>query len=414
MIDDAVLPAAAHLTGADADGVLRAAVAASGAELVSCRPVHVQYRPGSDLIVRYAGTVRGADGSTSEDTLLAGVTRHGPHPGTVPVEATTASGGTLSAGVWRWPFDPVLADLGQIVTPARAEHALRAHVRGPLSITVVVYRPAERVVVRVVDADGLELYVKLVAPTAVSALVERHARLADVGLPIPEIVATGASWIAMRAIHGPTLRDVIKGMAPSSERLPGPEAIVDVCERIANADLADARPVRPRLLDAAAHARMLATVLHAEHDRLGALAERFDRIALAATSRDRRVIHGDLHEGQMIVSNGSIVGLLDIDDAGPGDPVDDMATLLGHLRYRMISSGRHGIDRPGVDLTGYADGLRRSFVDAVDGDALDAATAGVLVGLATGPFRVQQRGWESAVTRVLDEVDRTLSQACRR
>lgn len=404
MIDDPVLPAAAHLTGPHAGDVVGAAVAATGSELVDCRPVQVQYRPGSDLVVRYKATVRREDGSSTAETLLAGCTKDGPHPGTVPVEAVTDTGDTLVAGVWRWPFDPVLADLDRMVTPAHAAEVLDGLVRGPVAIDVVVYRPVERVVARVTDADGRQLYVKLVAPGAVAPLAERHRRLADAGLPVPEIVAAGDSWIAMTALAGPTLRDVVKRDAlPGMHELPTAASLLAIRSAVAASGLDHMRPVRPRVLDAAAHARMLATVLPQEHARLLHLADRFDIEAVAASERSGAVVHGDLHEGQLIVDGDRVVGLLDVDDAGPGDPVDDLATLLGHLTFRSL-----GNDRNGAPLRAYASSLRSEFAPEIDPGALDTAVAGVLVGLATGPFRIQQPAWQDAVGRVLDEAESIL------
>ncbi len=400
MIDDPALAAAAHLTGPYAADVLAAGVDATGAELVDSRVADVQYRPESDLVVRYAATVRRPDGALVADTLLAGVTRRGVFPGTLPVEAITESSDPIVAGLWRWPFDPVLVDLGQIVTPARVEQALRGIVSGPLHVEVVVYRPCERVVVRVTEPSGRQVYVKLVAPHTVEGLVTRHERLTEVGLPVPQVLAAGDSWIAMSALTGPTLRDVIKSGPLSlsvGRAAPGGDAIAELCAALGEADLGHLPAVRPRLLDASAHAAMLATVLPEQASRLTDLAERFADEANAAADRCGAIVHGDLHEGQLIVREGTIIGLLDIDDVGPGDPVDDMATVLAHLAYRSINAAT-----PRHDLDDYADELRDAFSTRVDSVALDTAAAGVLVGLATGPFRAQRSGWQAAVTDVID------------
>ncbi|MFP5489608.1 MAG: hypothetical protein ACLGHQ_15055, partial [Acidimicrobiia bacterium] len=116
IIEDAFLPAAAHLSGPLAADVLAPVLAAAGDELISCRVAHVQYRPQSDLVVRYRCDVR-RSGATVQDTVLAATTVAGPYAGTVPVEAETPDGATLSVGVWRWPFDPIVSDLTAMVTP---------------------------------------------------------------------------------------------------------------------------------------------------------------------------------------------------------------------------------------------------------------------------------------------------------
>ncbi len=400
MIDDPALAAAVHLTGPHAADVLAAGVEATGAVLVDSRVADVQYRPESDLVVRYAATVRRPDGALVADTLLAGVTRQGVFPGTLPVEAITESSEPVVAGLWRWPFDPVLADLGRIVTPARAEEALQGIVSGPLRVEVVVYRPCERVVVRVTEPSGRQVYVKLVAPHAVEGVVTRHERLAAAGIPVPQVLAVGDSWIAMSALIGPTLRDVIKSgpLSLSVDRTaPAGAEITAMCAALGAADLGHLPSVRPRLLDASAHAAMLARVIPEQANRFSELAERFADEANAVADRCGAVVHGDLHEGQLVVHQGRIVGLLDIDDAGPGDPVDDMATLLAHLAYRSVSALT-----PRTDLDEYAGELRDAFSTRVDPVALDTATAGVLVGLATGPFRAQRADWQASVINVID------------
>ena len=88
LVDDAVLPAAAHLTGPDARHVLRAALDAAGGRLERARPCHLQYRPGHDVVVRFDGRVRWAAADAVAETLLAATTRRGPPAGTLPVEAT--------------------------------------------------------------------------------------------------------------------------------------------------------------------------------------------------------------------------------------------------------------------------------------------------------------------------------------
>jgi Phosphotransferase enzyme family len=412
VIDDPVLPAATHLSGPHAADVLAAAIDATGATLLDCRTVNVQYRPETDLVVRYVATVRRPDGSVATETLLAGATREGAHPGTLPVECETDAGESIVAGVWRWPFDPILLDLERLVTPAHAAEVLAGVAVGPLSIEVVVYRPCERVVARAVDRLGQELYLKVVAPAAVPALLARHGALAAAGLPCPEVVASGPSWIAMSALRGPTLRELMK--RPGVERRdaaawPVGRHFVELCDRIAGVDLGHMPPVRRRLVDASLHAAMLAGVFGAERGRLADLSARFDAEASATVDRCGVVVHGDLHEGQLVVHDGEVTGVLDVDDAGPGDPLDDRATLLGHLRFRAITSASRG-----TEIDAYQREVRRALVptahDADGAQALDIATAAVLMGLATGPFRIQQPDWQSAVSRVLDEAEQLVGR----
>lgn len=405
LIDDPVLPAAAHLTSTAAAEALGAAVSMSGGELVTSCARHVQYRPGFDLIVRYDATIR-RDGGEHHDTLIAATTAAGPPPGTVPVEATTQDGVHLVVGVWRWPFDPVLSALECAVTPGRAEALLGDGVTGPVALEVVAYRPTERAVVRTTDALGRVRYVKVTAPETTAALVDRHVRLRAAGVPVPEVLAADPDlgWLAMTELEGPTLRERLKAGTPP---WPRHEEFVDAIARIRSVELADAAPRRPRCLDAGGHAQMLASVMPSERYRVGELIDRFAPLAEQALARRGPTVHGDLHEGQLVVDGERIIGVLDIDDVGPGDPIDDMATVLGHLRFRAGTAA----DGTGAEIDAYADDLWRGFASSTDPSVLDGVTAAVLVGLATGPFRIQQDDWATVVGGQLDLAERLLDTA---
>ena len=93
----------------------------------------------------------------------------------------------------------------------------------------------------------------------------------------------------------------------------------------------------------------------------------------------------------------AITGVLDLDDAGPGDPYDDRATVIAHLIDRVVDVDNAGHRR----LAEYFGTLRSDFAEQVDLVELDLVIAAVLVGLATGPFRLQRRNWKAAVSRRL-------------
>ncbi len=394
VIEDPLLPAAVHLTGPGAVDVLRPVVAAAGGELLSCRTNHVQYRPESDLVVRYRCEVR-RDGVTGTDTVLAATTTSGPFAGSVPIEAHAADGSHLSVGVWRWPFDPILVALETMVTPRLAAERLHHLVGAAPELDVVAYRPTERAVVRV-RGDGHEIYVKVVPPSSTASIVDRHVHLARAGLPVPRLLASGDGWIAMEALVGTTLRERLK---QGVERLPTPNRYRDLLDRLASVELPSASPVRSRLDDAPHHAAMLATVFPEARGRIDEIVGQ-----LSGSSPTRRLVgtaHGDLHEGQLVVDDETVIGLLDIDDVGPGDPLDDIGTLVAHLRFRAATSGDRRIDA-------YAEAVRDAVAVGHDVADVDRHIAGVLVGLATGPFRIQQPGWEATTQRVLDLVEHHL------
>lgn len=90
-------------------------------------------------------------------------------------------------------------------------------------------------------------------------------------------------------------------------------------------------------------------------------------------------------------------GLLDIDTAGPARRADDLACLVAHLD--IMSQ----VDPAQEATTGAL--AARWLVDfgrAVDPVELRYRIAGVVVSLATGPHRVQERGWQRATRDRLD------------
>jgi len=76
--------------------------------------------------------------------------------------------------------------------------------------------------------------------------------------------------------------------------------------------------------------------------------------------------HGDLHDRQVLVDHdGIVVGIVDLDDTGDGDLLDDLARLVVHVRTR---DDTHPDQRNRVRT--FADGLVSIFEQHVDGDHL--------------------------------------------
>ncbi len=296
--DDDVLPAAAHLAGPDAEALLRTALGAVDGELRTARTSHVQYRPESDVVVRFDASVSWAGAAPVKETLMASTTRHGPPAGTLPVVANVGDR-ELAVGVWRWPFDPELPGLSDMVTPAIA--AERLGITGPLALDVVAFRPTERAVVKATAHDGSVRYIKVLPPAQITPVVERHHRLGEAGLPVPRILAADESrgWLSMEELSGDTLRDRIK-----YGRLPWPpqSEFRSLLAALRAIPLPGATPVRTRTSDGLGHAAMLATVLPDQEARVArlwaVLAPAADRAALRGHDGARRSVRGAVDRGR--------------------------------------------------------------------------------------------------------------------
>ena len=397
-LDDSLLPAAPYLTGPHAADVLRPAVELAGGILVSAHPQQLVYRPGRDVTVMFGAQISWGGRPAVDETLVAASSHRGALPGTVPIEA-----GDLHVDVWRYPFDPMLPGLASAVTNTSVAALLGTTVER-VQLQVVSFRPCRRAVVRVQRSDGDDLYLKVVEPPEVAGLLARHAALRAVGLPVPEIesVDADAGLVVSRALPGRDLRAVLaEGRSP----LPTPAEIARMVDQFAGADLMAHAPVMPLATSAPRHGAMLRLVMPAASDRIDA--------ALAAIASDplhpaHTIVHGDLHDAQLrIDERGVIVGVLDVDGAGPGDPLDDLARLCGHVL--AVSVVGDGTTNPVASdsVAKYAERLRDDFRQVgADPAEFDRRVAAALMGLATGPFRSQSEGWQELTDRMLEHVAR--------
>jgi aminoglycoside phosphotransferase (APT) family kinase protein len=107
-------------------------------------------------------------------------------------------------------------------------------------------------------------------------------------------------------------------------------------------------------------------------------------------------VHGDLYEAQLMVNRGQITGLIDIDTAGSGFRVDDLANFCAHLSVLAQMTDRpRQVRRFGASLLGHA-------ATRHPRPLLRQRIAAAVLGLATGPFRVLEPNWEANTARRLD------------
>lgn len=397
---DPALPALEHLLGANACQLLAAAVAPAGEQVVDCRVSQVGYRPGRSLLVRYATTVRKADGRQVIETLVA-LTDVGPLPeGVLPIEAPG-----LRVGLWRFPFDPKLPGLPPATSGVRVRQLLD-RLRGPaggVRLRTRAYRPMRRAVVQVdIDEGGADrsvLYLKILPPERAKRVHRTHRALAP-ALPVPRSVglAYEQGIVALTALPGVTLREALE----AGSRVPAPQELLDLLRRLAEQPLdTDARPAAT--IEPDRHAKVLAAALPHEREHVAELAAR-----CAPGQRDGRqvTVHGDFYEAQVLVEGGEVAGLLDLDGTGPGYPADDLATMIGHLETLALL-------RPNAAtrLRDYSADLFEGAARTEDPSTLARLVAAACLGLATGPFRIRQHDWELQTGRRLDLAESWLRRA---
>jgi Ser/Thr protein kinase RdoA (MazF antagonist) len=193
---------------------------------------------------------------------------------------------------------------------------------------LVSYRPGRRATL----ISGPS-FLKVVRPKRVAELAEGHdafsAIAASAGFSTPRIDAldTTLGIVTLQSLPGIQLRQsepsatvigqlgyglaAVHGTEPSRRLSTRPDE--DVTWWIEQATHRDPAPT-PEFLRALTHAAELAPT---------------------SLSSSTSVIHGDLHDGNVLVDGGRL-GLIDFDGAGIGDPMRDVVAVAAHLEIQAI------------------------------------------------------------------------------
>ncbi|PXY34582.1 hypothetical protein BAY59_03410 [Prauserella coralliicola] len=373
---------------ADLDLLWASAVEVAGGRMLGWRTTHLDVQPSGATTVAAHVDVEWADGAQSTETLGATDSGHSS-------AAMRMSDGEREVGVWRFPHDPALPGLPAACDPVRMGSLVErlGLGDGPVSLRVRAYRPCRRAVVEV-RTGRTSLFVKVLRPHKVEELHRLH-RAAEAARVPQSLGWTGDGLLVLAGLPGRSLRQLLLSGEPV--RL-DPSRIVEALHSLP-AELAE-RPARPGWGEQAGHyADVVAAVLPEAGPAARAIAD-----AVAPSGESPVAVHGDFYESQLLVRDGEISGLLDIDTAGAGDRYDDPACLLGHLA--VLAQVRP--DRAAV-VEAFASDCLREFGRHFDTDVLRARVAAVVLSLATGSHRVQEPNWRTEVAHRLDLAQRWLT-----
>jgi phosphotransferase family enzyme len=370
------------------DGAGRALVAdflrASGWVPGAIRPTQVYYRPARSLTVRFDVEARRGDG-WPESLMVTGEWRAGD-----------------PARVFLFPDDPSLPGLAGAFFAPDAASSPHAPSRDPVrhGIEVLRYRPRRRAVLRDRAPAGGPLYTKVLAATRArralrAARALRPDACPELHLALPTAgPAPGA--LRLPPLGGRGLRDLMMAGAslPTPARLAGlSDQLVAMTQRAGAPPLPDS-PAKAKVeiaSEAAALAGRLLPDLIPQLDKLaGIVTHGIDR-----GPGDRRPVHGDLYEAQILVAGDGRLGLLDLDDLGMGDPLLDAATFSAHLVALAL-----GHPSTGSQILTYRQELRRAFLENLDAAETDLRwrEAYAMLLLASTPFRSLHSDWPAKLT----------------
>lgn len=398
LAEDPGLPAVAVLLGGEAADVLAAALAPSGAELRSAAPIDISWWPGDSITVAYSAEVAAPDGTRSWETLVAAA------GDSVPEGALLLDGGPAgTVGVWRAPFDPALPGFAPALDPRvlaalLADLGVAADPRS-LSTRVRSYRPGRRAVIEVSGTAG-RIFCKVVRPHKAEGIHRRHRHLRPhLEVPTSHGFSAEHGVVVLEALPGDTLRDLF---ATDDDR-PDPAQVVALLDALPEPfDGATAWGWR-----AAELGGIVAASVPELSARVGELVDRLERAeaALDPVEHPAVPVHGDLHDAQLLVQDGRVTGMLDIDTHASGRRLDDLATMVGHLSTLAMAVPH------GEAVRTYARSALGLFDRTTDPVALRRAVAAVVLGLATGPFRVVEDDWRAGTEARIELAEMWLDSA---
>lgn len=378
-LTDPDLPVLSDLLTDQVPGPLAAAVAAADGTVTAVAVSQVTWWPGRSATVSWDTIVQG--GPLAGRATFVGTTQEPPEG------AVVVGDGQDRITVWRVPHDPFLPALPTALQPQVAADvisSLGGTITDP-STRLRAYRPTRRAVIEVAG-QGHRIYLKLVKPRRLHALHQRHLDLTGM-LPVPEALGINEELglLAMRSMTGATLRAALE----DGTALPHPELVATLPGTLpalpGAATVHSAVEAVPRMVE------LLTRLLPMEAERIHRIAEGIGPDEVT----DRVPAHGDYHEAQLLIEDGRISGILDVDTLGVARPGDDPGTMLGHLAVWHTMSSQP--DR----VAAYASALQEIWESRLDPVDLRLRAAARIVGLAAGPFRVQQQGWPTETSRRL-------------
>jgi hypothetical protein len=308
-------------------------------------------------------------------------------------------------GVWWYPDDPRLPGLARAVVAGGLGDLVPAGVDAS-DIEVMSMVPLHQAVVRIGGAAGgagkpdggvgTIVFVRVVPPDSVASVVDVLERCRTAGVVVPEVVAVDGTdgIIITAALPGVTLRDRLIGGGP----LPDAGQLWAMVERLGEVDIVERSPATllPSSIDR--YTRRLLSVDGSPGTRIGALADRLRRFDACPRTA---VIHGDLHDAQLLVDpHGAVAGVVDLEDLGIGDQLDDLGRLLAHVLMRGFVG-----EISEAKATAVTEAWLAGFAGHVDVDQLRHRTAVALLWLAPGPLRTGHPHGDRAMTRALEAAE---------
>lgn len=395
-LHDPDVPGLQSLLGGEARLILDAAVSPVGARVTDARIRQVTYRPGRSVTVEYRALVDGpAPSPPSKESFVA------VSGGELPESVAVVEADDFAVGVWRYPDDPELPGLRSVADAVPARKLLDSVGVPPGSVRIRrrSYRPGRRAVLELVTPSA-RVFAKVVRPVRVASLQAIHrAAASNVAIPRSLGWSPESGIVMLEAMRGRTVRSLLE---KRRRGLPAPGALVSVLDQLPDPPVAGSNAASPSVGSRASrHAVLLRAIL----PRRAALIDHvLDRVRNAPES-EPVAIHGDFHSAQLLVRDGHVSGIIDVDTLKRGQRAEDLGRFIAHLSALRLAG------KLGADADAYRESLVEHFRGVVHPSQLASEVAVSLLGYATGPFRVMEPEWERGALRRIELADDWLQRS---
>lgn len=374
-----------------------------GARIVARR---VRALTGSDphLFLSFDVRLEWPDGRQSQDIVVGAIAA-------IPEGAPTVEQDGVRIGVWLAIDDPLLPGMRRGLDVRWLANLLGEDPdQGTLKISMPSYAPGHRAVVQVDSTRPLlspklvftkagtieeapmerRAFVKVLTPERAERVVGIAERLRTTAPVPPTAFGDTAGVIVQRAMPGRTLGSAL---LREPEAAAAPESFAAISAALAQvpADGPLEEPVRGGRERLEWVLRNLRALVPDEQERLQRITDALGDL----TPQPRVTVHGDFHIDQVLVQRRRVTGLVDIDDAGTGEQVDDLATAIGAL---VVQSAQYRL----ADFNRYAQRVHAAADDLVEADELRRRIVVAMLEYAVGSFQAASASWRDVALARLE------------
>ena len=388
---------------------------ADGSSLDALSLQRLKVRPGASIEAWFAASVRSPVGQVRRH--VAARWSNGAEPAAPPSSGSSGDGFALlragsSPAVSVSPYDPAFPNLVPLLSTSHVAAALGLDPSAGLSTRTVRYRPGQRHVLRFVIGTDARVgtttwFAKLERPGRGSEAFDAASRFArsvdgDPGVAVVGPVALVDDALLYPAVRGRALSSTSPATVQATLGLArAGRALAVVHDASLPAGRAP-RTIADELSTTGRSIRHLRAWLGVERARLDDLVARLGALVPVVGVGPIVSLHGDckldhLHRG------GSVMHLIDIDNAGPGDAALDIGNLLADVRWWAGRAPREVVEASvRAVVVAYGPLASSPGVDLVEALSLLRITA-----RRTRPDRAD---WTTQTTAGIAEVEHLASQ----